>query len=128
MVTTGSADHVVNISWDDKVKKWVIDKKSIEAKIGDSITWNVVGGSSTTVYLQFPYFLLVTSQGGSDIAERKTVTADDPLKLYFLDNKEIIGGRPYYYSIFVPTCDNNGKPGGSYIEGENPPPKIQVGG
>jgi len=126
MENTGPVEHVVNISWDGK--KWVIDNKSIEVKLRDSIVWNVVGDSSTTAYLQFPYFLLVTTPDGSEIAERKTATANASLELFVLDNKEIIGGRPYYYSIFIPECGENQEPGGSYIEGENPPPKIQVGG
>jgi hypothetical protein len=109
----------VTISFDEKVKKWVIDKKSLVVKRGDTIVWHLDTETSEKAYFQFPFDLLVETQGSVDVVERKTLTQGKSLILHVLDRPEVVGGRPYYYAIFV-------KDG--FVEGENPPPKIQVGG
>ena len=119
-------EHVVTIS--QREKKWVIDNKSVEVKRGDTIVWKFDGETPEMAYFQFPYDLLVKTRDSSDIAERETATKNNPLVLHILDKYEVIGGRSYYYSIFIPEYGENGELLGSYIEGENPPPKIQVGG
>lgn len=110
-------EHVVTIS--EEKGKWVIDDKSLMVKRNDTIVWKFDGESSETAYFQFPFDLLVKTQSSSDIAEHGTATRNNALVLYVLDKHEVIGGRPYYYAIFI-------KDG--FVEGENPPPKIQVDG
>ncbi len=126
MENTVPVEHVVTISREGET--WVIDNKTIEAKRNDTIVWKFAAETSVMAYLQFPFDLLVKTRGSTDIVEYETATMKDQLVLHVLDKDEVVGGRPYYYSIFIPECGENQEPGGSYIEGENPPPKIQVGG
>lgn len=126
MENTGPVEHVITISREGE--KWAIDNKFVEVKRNDTIVWKFGAETPVMAYFQFPYDLLVKTRGSVDVAERETATMKDPLVLHVLDKYEVIGGRPYYYSIFIPELGENGELRGSYIEGENPPPKIQVGG
>jgi hypothetical protein len=111
--------YVVTISKGDG--KWEIDRKSLKVRCGDTIVWQFGKEKPDKAYFQFPYDLMVRTRGSFDVVERETLSKAnaDPLVLHILEKEDVVSTRPYYYAIFI----ENG-----FVEGENPPPRIEVGG
>jgi hypothetical protein len=118
-----NVEHVVMISRKAKPEsnesKWEIDKKTLEVKCGDTIVWKFAEETDQKAHFQFPDDLLVRTQSSVDVVERDTATKSKALALHIRDDKGLVEGSPYHYAIFI----ENG-----FVKGENPPPKIDVGG
>ena len=114
--------HDVTIS-KNKDGAWEIDTKTLQVNRRDVIVWRFHPDveQSVKAYFQFPPNLVVESKDGFDEKEYVELTPEnrDGLILYILGNEDVPRQEPYYYAIFL----ENG-----FVRGENPPPKIQVGG